>query len=191
VSIRLNRSPASLPSRLLLAAFIAALFGSESPALPSDVLPATEPAAAIRAEARARPALYTCCDGAADEQGAWDQLKAAMELVRTSQAVLEEAQSLRAIAGALWTGSAEAQAGRDASDTAAGTDGARSQRELAAGQLAVAEKLLQMAQADAEIAQVVLNIAWRNALRARQENAWPDQNEPLRQSRALDKRRSG
>ena len=180
---------ATLPSLLVLSALVGALAALVFPSPHVDRLPA--PAATLRACNEIRPAIYASGENSPDEQEAWTQLVAAFELVRSSQAVLEEAQSLRAIAAALAAGSVESSADREhAEPNAQAPEPDRAQRDLAEGQLALADKVLRVAQAHAANTQAAFGVAWQNVLRGSQENAWLDPTEPLRES-AMRERHPG
>jgi hypothetical protein len=174
---------ATLPSLLVLSALVGALAALVFPSPHVDRLPAPAAAATLRACNEIRPALYTSGENSPGEQEAWTQLVAAFELVRSSQAVLEEAQSLRAIAAALAAGSVESRADRERTEpNADAVEPDRAHRELAEGQLALADKVLRVAQAHAANTQAAFGVAWQNVLRGSQENAWLDPTEPLRES---------
>jgi len=169
---------ASLPRLLALSALIGALIALVFPVTPIERPAPLAAAPVLRAGNEIRPAVYTTGDRSPEEQEAWVQLMATFELVRSSEAVLEEAQSLRAIAAALAAGSGEP---RTQSNGEAG-DPDRAQRELAEGQLALADKVLMAARAHAANTQAAFGVAWQNVQRASQEESWQDQAEPLRQS---------
>ncbi len=177
-------SAAVHPRLLALAALIGALVALVFPA-PRVVHKAalvTRPAAYMSHDVK--PAVYTLGESTADEQVAWTQLMETLDLVRSSQAVLEEAQSLRAIAAALAAGSAQPNVERDSALPSREKQGADEvRRELAEGQLALADKILRTAQVHADNTQAALNVAWQNVLRAGRDNTWSQGSEdPLRQS---------
>ncbi len=179
---------ASLSKLLMFSALIGALGALVFPSAPVDRLAPLAAAPMLRAGNEIRPAVYTTGDRSPEEQEAWVQLVATFELVRSSQAVLEEAQSLRAIAAALAVGSAEPRAGRERTEAGAeATEPDHAHRELAEGQLALADKVLRTAQAHAANTQAAFGVAWQNVQRASQEDSWQDQAEPLRES-ALHRR---
>jgi hypothetical protein len=166
---------ATLPSLLALSALAGALGAIVFPSGPIDRPTPHAAARVFRAGNEIRPAIHTSDDQSPDQEAAWTQLVATFELVQSSQAVLEEAQSLRAIAAALAAGPAEPE---------------RAHRELAEGQLALADKVLRMAQAHAANAQAAFGMAWQNVQRASQENSYQAPAEPLRES-AFHGRRPG
>jgi hypothetical protein len=182
---------ATLPSLILLAALVGALTALAFPSSHVARLPAPAAAATPGASDEIRPAIYTSGENSPDAQEAWTQLVATFELVRSSQAVLEEAQSLRAIAAALAAGPTEPRADRQRPEAnAAAAERDRAHRELAEGQLALADKVLRAAEAHAANTQAAFGVAWQNVQRASQENTWQDPTEPMRQS-ALHRRRPG
>jgi hypothetical protein len=182
---------ATLPSLLMLSAVVGALIALVVPSSHGGRLPAPAAAAMPRADNEIRPAIYTSGENSPDAHEAWTQLVATFELVRSSQEVLEEAQSLRAIAAALAAGSAEPRADHERPQAnAAAADRDCVLRELAEGQLALADKVLRAAQAHAANTQAAFGVAWQNVQRASQENTWQDPSEPMRQS-ALHRRRPG
>jgi len=182
---------ATLPGLLLLSALVGALFALIFPSPHVDRLPSSVAAAALRIGAEVRPAVYTPGEHSPEEQEAWVQLVTMFELVQSSQAVLEEAQSLRAIAGALAAGSTGPRASPEPSQGSEESTASRLQRELAQGQLALADKVLRTAQAHAANTQAAFGVAWQNVLRASQENSWQAApTEPLRES-AFHRRNPG
>jgi len=172
---------ATLSSLLVLSALLGALIALVFPA-PRVLQQPTPPA--FRAGGDIKPAIYTSGDRTPDEQDVWAQLVVTFELVRSSQAMLEEAQALRALAAAIAAGSAEPRADHENAQAPAESDGLdKARRELAEGQLALADKVLGAAQVHADIAQAAFSVAWQNVLRSNQDNAWTQGSaEPLRQS---------
>ena len=180
------------PSRTF--ASVACLLCMAAVTLPSARLQRPTPLAAapvLRTRDEIQPAIYKQVERGPEVQDAWVQLLATFELARSSQEILEEAQSLRAIAAALASGSLEARADREAPKPGTeATESDRANRELSEGQLALADKILSAARAHAANAQAAFGMAWQNVQRASQDNAWQDPGEPLRES-ALHRRYPG
>lgn len=175
---------ATLPSLLLLSALVGALIAVVFPPAGIDRKAPADPAAHSIGDAIG-PAVQTLGERSAEEQSAWAQMAATFDLVRSSQLVLEEAQSLRAIAAAL---AAKSRGDREPARADEGADELdKARRELTEGQLALADKVLLAAQLHAANAEAALNVAWQNLQRATQDNAWPDSSEPMRA--AADRRR--
>jgi hypothetical protein len=182
---------ASLPKLLTFSALVGALAALVFPAAPVDRIAPPAAAPMARSNNEIGPAVYRTSDRSPEEQDAWVMLVATFELVRSAQAVLEEAQSLRAIAAALAAGSPEQRADRDpAQSDGQASEADRAHHELAEGQLALADKVLGTAQAHAANTEAAFGVAWQNVLRVSPENSWRSPNETLRAS-ALQRRPPG
>jgi hypothetical protein len=110
-------------------------------------------------------ALYVPTQAEGETRQAWTRLAAAIDLIRSSRESLAQAESLRGTAAKLvQIARANMAARKDESDPVA-SESARYLQLIAESQLALADDLVAQAGTMSEGAQVIFEIARRNALR--------------------------